>query len=342
MPEPLTLLLAGSNSIAQAERITAGLDAAWNVLTWHPDNDDRAELMKLLPRADALVGGDVLGGWPRDLKLGLYQIPYTGCDWANPARLPEGCRFCNTFEHETAIAEYVMLHLLEWEFASAATDRAFREQGWGVGWPSHGAHGELRGKTVGILGYGHIGREVALRCEGFGTRVIGVARSPRQTPQPLDWLGVCEGPESPDLHRLYAESDYIVVCCLLSEQTRGIVNADGFRRMRDGAVIINVARGAVIEERALYEALLGKVIRGASIDVWYRYPSAGKPHPEPSEFPFFALENIRVSPHNSGSTAETSARRWSSVIDNLNRFVRGDELRNVVFTGNGAQVDGPR
>jgi phosphoglycerate dehydrogenase-like enzyme len=153
---------------------------------------------------------------------------------------------------------------------------------------------------------------------------------------------VCDGPESPDLHRLYAESDYIVVCCLLSDETRGIVNEDGFRRMRDGAVIINVARGAVIDEQALYEALQGRVIRGASIDVWYSYPATGKPLPDPSSFPFFALDNIRVSPHNSGSTGETSARRWTSVIDNLNRFARGDELRNVVFTGNGLQVDASR
>ena len=338
MTHELTLLLAGNNTIAQAERIEANLDKPWNILKWRPGTDDRASLLAMLPRADALIGGDVLGDWPQGLKLGLYQIPYTGCDWASESRLPAGCRFCNTFEHETAIAEYILLNLLEWEIGMSAGDRNFREQGWGVGWPSHNGHGEIRDKTVGIVGYGHIGREVAARCAPFGTRVIGVARSARETPPELDWLGVCEGAESADLHRLYEQSDYIVVCCLLSEQTRGMLNADGFGRMRSNAVVINVARGPVIDEQALYDALSNKTIRGASIDVWYNYPESGKPHPQPSNLPMFELDNIRVSPHDSGSTKETTERRWASVIDNLNRFARGDELRNVVFTGTGAQL----
>ena len=154
MTEPLTLLLAGNNSIAKADLITANLDRPWKIIKWHPDHGDRAELMQLLPQADVLVGGDVLGDWPQGLKLGMYQIPFTGSDWASEAQLPDGCRFCNTFEHETAIAEYIMLNLLEWEFDMSRGDRAFRERGWGVGWPSSGGHGELRGKTVGILGYG--------------------------------------------------------------------------------------------------------------------------------------------------------------------------------------------
>lgn len=331
-----TLLLAGNNSIAKAELIEAKLERPWKILKWHPDTDERADLMKMLPEADVLVGGDVLGDWPQGLKMGMYQIPFTGCDWATEPQLPAGCRFCNTFEHETAMAEYIMLQMLEWELDMSRGDRAFREKGWKVGWPTSGGHGEIRGKTIGILGHGHIGREVALRCAPFGARVIGVSRTPKATPPELEWLGVCDGPDAKDLHRLYEQSDYIVVCCVLSEQTRGIVNADGFARMRDRAVIINVARGPVIDELALYNALKDETIRGASIDVWYNYPSHGKAMPEPSQYPMFDLDNIRVSPHNSGSTSETNERRWISVVDNLNRFARGDELRNVVMMGDGS------
>lgn len=336
MTRDLTLLLAGNNTIAQRKRIEANLERPWRILTWHPDTDGRADLLAMLPQADALIGGDLLGGWPTGLKLGLYQIPYTGCDWVSEEQLPTGCRLCNTYEHETAIAEYILLNLLEWQIDMAEIDRDFRARQWHVGWPTHDGHGELRGKTVGIVGYGHIGREVAMRCASFGVRVIGVARSEKTTPAELDWLGVCDGAGAADLHRLYAESDYIVVCCLLSEQTRGMVNSGGFSRMRDDAVLINVARGPVVDEQALYDALSNNAIRGATIDVWYNYPESGKPHPQPSNFPLLELDNIRVSPHNSGSTRETSDRRWASVIDNLNRFVRGDELRNVVFTGTGA------
>jgi phosphoglycerate dehydrogenase-like enzyme len=176
---------------------------------------------------------------------------------------------------------------------------------------------------------------VRSHCDAFGVRIIGVARSEKATPAELDWLGISDGAGAADLHRLYAESDFIVVCCLLSEQTRGMVNSDAFSRMRDNAVLINVARGPVVDEQALYEALSNNQIRGATIDVWYNYPESGKVHPQPSDFALLELDNIRVSPHNSGSTKETSERRWASVIDNLNRFARNDELRNVVFTGTG-------
>lgn len=335
MTRDLTLLLAGNNTVAQRERIEAGLERPWRVLTWRPDVEDREDFLAMLPRADALIGGDLLGGWPPGLKLGLYQISFTGCDWVSESQLPAGCRFCNTYEHETAIAEYILLNLLEWQIDLAEIDRDFRERRWDVGWPTHDGHGELRGKTVGIVGYGHIGREVALRCAPFGVRVIGVARSEKATPAELDWLGISDGAGAADLHRLYAESDFIVVCCLLSDQTRGMVNSDAFSRMRDNAVLINVARGPVVDEQALYEALSNNQIRGATIDVWYNYPESGKVHPQPSDFALLELGNIRVSPHNSGSTKETSERRWASVIDNLNRFARNDELRNVVFTGTG-------
>jgi phosphoglycerate dehydrogenase-like enzyme len=316
------------------------LQTRWNILKWYPDTDDRAALLELLPQVNVLVGGDVLGGWPLGLKLGMYQIPYTGCEWASADRLPAGCQLCNTYEHETAIAEYVLLNLLEWEIGMVASDRSFRERGWDVGWPSHDGHGEIRGKTVGIVGYGHIGREVAARCAAFGTRVIGVARNPRATPLELDWLGVCTDAQSADLHTLYEQSDYVIVSCLLSDTTRGLIDADGFRRMRSHAVVINVARGPVIDEQALYKALKDKDIRGASIDVWYNYPQSrsASAKPNPSNLPLFELDNIRVSAHDSGSTKETTERRWESVIDNLNRFARGDEVRNVVLTGTGAQL----
>jgi phosphoglycerate dehydrogenase-like enzyme len=110
--------------------------------------------------------------------------------------------------------------------------------------------------------------------------------------------------------------------------------------MRSHAVVINVARGPVIDEQALYKALKDKDIRGASIDVWYNYPQSrsASAKPNPSNLPLFELDNIRVSAHDSGSTKETTERRWESVIDNLNRFARGDEVRNVVLTGTGAQL----
>ena len=123
-------------------------------------------LALLAPTADAFVGGYIKGEWPATPKLRLYQIPFTGYDWIGPGDVPAGCQVCNTFEHETTIAEYVLCAMLEWEFGIAESDRQFRANGWTGRRIGYGpTHGELYGKTIGIVGYGHIGQEVARRAE---------------------------------------------------------------------------------------------------------------------------------------------------------------------------------
>src|SRR3546814_732910 len=146
-------------------------------------------------------------------------------------------------------------------------------------------HRELRGHTVGIVGYGHIGREVAQRCKAFGMRVMAVSRTVREEPGLVDWYGTVA-----EMDRLLAESDFVVVCAPLDDSTRGMIGAAQFAKMKPDAVIANVGRGEVIDEAALYAALAGWRIRGGIIDVWYSYPSKDDPNPWPSRFPFPKLD----------------------------------------------------
>jgi phosphoglycerate dehydrogenase-like enzyme len=330
MSNALTLLLAGSNSATKEDFLRERLEQDWNILSWVPGKD-RSGFLELLPSADAMVGGNVLGDWPPTPNLRLYQIPFAGYNWISPADIPQGLPFCNTYDHEIPIAEYVLLAMLDWETGYGDTVRDFKGKGWQkIGAGAGPLHGEVHGKTIGIIGYGHIGIEVAKRANAFGMRTIGIARTPRETPAPLDWLGTME-----DLEKLLGESDYVLVACPQSDETLGMISAPQFANMKDSGVIINVARGPIIDEQSLYTALKENQIGGALIDVWYDYPDV-EPYPDwPSKYPFQELDNIRMTPHNSGWTENLIERRWQSVADNLNRLARGENLQNVVFEGTG-------
>ena len=333
MSKAKTLLLAGQNSATKEDYLRNTLTTDWSFEVWRPD-EERGKLVERLPLVDAVVGGNILGGWPDVERLKLYQIPFAGYNWVTPEDLPTGVVFCNTYEHEIPIAEYVLAALLDWQIGYCAVSGHFKKVGWdGIGAGEGPVHGEIHGKTLGIVGHGRIGDEVAKRAAAFGLKVIGIARSERAAaPPPLDWLGTMS-----DLERLLGESDYVLIACPQTEETLGLIDTARFDQMKSDAVIINVARGPIIDEPSLYEALVQKKIGGAIIDVWYDYPNAvnnnGEVVVRPSKLPFHELDNIRMTPHVSGWTAKLLERRWKFVAQNLDRFARGETLQNIVFEG---------
>ena len=121
-----------------------------------------------------------------------------------------------------------------------------------------------------------------------------------------------------------------MIACPLSAATEGLIDAAALARMKSSAVLINVARGAIVVERDLYQALKDNVIRGATLDVWYRYPPDRRATMRPSEYPFHELDNVEMTPHCSGWTSAQVARRWTFVATNLDRFARGEPLRNIL------------
>ena len=328
MTEPLSLIMSGRMSAEWADWMQGELTTDWRVSAWMED-DDPARLVELMADADVVVSGRMPpGGMPPAPNLKLYHIPFTGFDWLDRRQLPAGCRVCNTFEHETAIAEYVLAGMLEWEVGIAATDARFRSHGWEGRAPGVGpGRGELFGKTLGIVGYGHIGREAATRARAFGMRIEAVSRRPPapDAVQPDHFAGM------DDLDRLLGESDYVLVTLPLSDETRGLFDAGRFHAMSAEGVIINVGRGEVLDETALYNALSDRRIGGAVIDVWYQYPKRGEVDPPPSRHPFEDLDNVIMTPHSSARSEAMRTRRWTFVARNLDRFARGETLENVLF-----------
>lgn len=152
---------------------------------------------------------------------------------------------------------------------------------------------ELRGKTVGIIGLGRIGAGVAIRCKSFEMNVVAYDKFIPQ--KRAEEIGVKLMNELDDLLRI---ADYITIHIPLTEQTKNLIGKEQFSKMKPNAVIINVARGEVVEEKALYEALRDKKIGGACIDVFTKEPACKE------DFPFIGLENVITTPHLGASTLE--------------------------------------
>jgi phosphoglycerate dehydrogenase-like enzyme len=180
---------------------------------------------------------------------------------------------------------------------------------------------EVSSSTVGILGLGGIGREVAWRCRALGARVLGLKRSPGGTaPDGVECLHGEDG-----FMTLLAESDFLVVTAPDTPETRGMMDVAAFRRMKEGAVYINVARGKITDEQALLGALTGGRLRGAGLDVFAREPL------DPGS-PFWTLDNVLITPHVSPVTQRFWRREADLVLHNLYCLLEGreEDMRNVV------------
>ncbi len=176
---------------------------------------------------------------------------------------------------------------------------------------------ELRGLTVGIIGLGGIGSEVARLCRAFGMQVLGLQRTPRPNAYADEVL------DGTHLHDLLARSDFVLISIPLTAATRGLIGAAELAAMRPDGWLINVARGPIVDERALVEALQERRIGGACLDVF-----AEEPLPEDS--PLWDLPNVIITPHDSWSSPHLEEREAELFLENLRRYVAGQVLLNVV------------
>ena len=176
----------------------------------------------------------------------------------------------------------------------------------------------LRGQTAGILGLGSVGREIARLCRAFGMKVIGLRRSDGPPLTEVDRLY----PRG-QLHQLLAESDFVVLALPLTRETRDLIGERELRSMKPTAYLINVARGAVVEEATLIRALEEKWIAGAGLDVFIREPL-------PPESKFYELPNVIFSPHISGEMPDYETRATEIFCENLRRYVAGEPFLHEV------------
>ncbi|RAH98753.1 hypothetical protein DLJ53_24235 [Acuticoccus sediminis] len=258
--------------------------------------------------------------------VALLQLPGAGTDRVAMETLAPETTVCNVYDHEIPIAEYVLAAMLEWEIGLARMRASFTAQTWPEFSRFRTMHGELYGKTLGVVGFGRIGREAAKRAAAFGMTVLAVARRPDGGPAD-------EVHPSDALAEVLPRCDYVLNTLPLNDVTKGIFDARMLAAMKPTGVIINVGRGETIDEEALFNALSSKSIGGAIIDVWYQYPRSKGDKPAPSRFDFFGLDNVILTPHSSAITDALWSRRAATIAENIRRVEAGEPLLNVVRPG---------
>jgi len=213
-----------------------------------------------------------------------------------------------------SLGEFVLAAIL---YFAKDFRRMVRNQAAGV-WEPFDVE-EIGGKTVGILGYGDIGRAVASRVHAMNMRVLATKRHvPELTDPPVERF---YRPEA--VREMMAQSDYIVATAPLTVETRHMISDAEFEVLKPTAVVINVGRGPVIDEVALLRALQEKRIRGAGLDVFEQEPL-------PAGHPFYKLENILLSPHCADHTADWQDQAMRFFLEQYARFQKGEVLKNIV------------
>jgi phosphoglycerate dehydrogenase-like enzyme len=236
--------------------------------------------------------------------------------------------------HAVQIAEYVLTMLLAHAHHLPAMQRMQGRREWARGEQRERLEPrELRDATVGVIGYGAIGREVARLATAFGMRVLATSRNPNQSPRFDGWTPPGTGdpdgtlPERlytlDDLPAMLAECDAVVLALPLSDRTRHLIGARELAAMQSHALLVNIGRGALIDQAVLINALEAGRIGGAALDVT-------DPEPLPGDSPLWAMNNVILTPHISGMSPRYNDRAVELFAQNLERYLAGKSLLNVV------------
>lgn len=236
----------------------------------------------------------------------------------------------NLHHNAANVAEMALGLLLAAAQRLVPADRALRQGDWRIRYLDVNPTVLLGGKTAVILGYGEIGRRVAAACRALGMNVKATKADPRSVP-----VGCPDAVFPPEaLDELLPHATALIVCLPSTRQTRGLLGARALARLPRPAVLVNVGRGEVVEERALFEALRSGALYAAGLDVWYTYPTdePTRANCPPSQFPFHELDNVVMSPHRAGAfnVAETERLRMSALAELFNAAAAGRPMPNAV------------
>ena len=311
------LLLEGIHADADAVLESAGLSVTHerSALTTEALDAALEGVTVLGVRSKSRLSPDLLDRHPDLLAIGCFCIGTDQLDLRDAARrglAVFNAPFSNTRSvAELTIAEVVALHRRLGDRSRELHDGVWRKS-------AAGAH-EVRGRTLGIVGYGHIGSQVSVLAEAFGMRVLYHDTAPKLA------LGNAQPTDS--LDRLLAESDVVTVHVPDEPSTRDLIGAREIDGMRPGAMLINNARGSVVDLDALSEALRDGRIGGAAVDV---YPSEPKRNDDPFSTPLAGLPNVILTPHIGGSTEEAQAAIARDASRKIARYVTEGSTRTSV------------
>ena len=281
---------------------------------------DAAEFEREIEEAEVLLAlRPPRGHWSRARRLRLIQMPGAGVDSLLPAPdLPERVVIANARGlHGAQMPEFAiaMLLALAKRLPRALAQQQRRE--WRMYLPL-----TLEDTTLGILGLGAIGSGVARRAVALGMRVIGTQRKPK----PVEGVAEVFPPE--ETERVLRESDALVVLLPLTPETRGLLDAAALAKLKPRALLVNLARGGIVDEDAVVEALRARRLGGAAIDVFEREPL-------PEDHPLWDAPNAIVTPHLAGIRPDYMERVADLFFENVRRLERGEPVLNPIDRARG-------
>lgn len=275
---------------------------------------ERIQGARVVVTKELPVGADLLSQFPDSVKL----IVEAGTGYNNidlDAARAKGITVCNIPAYSTErVAHTVIMMLLN--FSSTMQQQiGMLAKGDRSNFTKHlqVSHTEVNGKTLGVVGAGHIGMEVIKVAKALGMNILVHTRTPKADGDGIRYVSLDE---------LLEHSDYITLHCPLNEQTKHMINKDTIAKMKSSAVIINTGRGALINEADLCEALVAKRIAGAGLDVQ-------EVEPPVEDSPLYTLDNVIITPHMGWKGLETRQRLVGIIRDNVQAFLKGEPI-NVV------------
>lgn len=272
---------------------------------------------------DMIEKAEIIYGWPREDQLKLaknlkwLQLPSAGADGYTEKEnyYNQDIRLTNSSgvygipiaEHAFGMILSYNRHLQEYAYNKAAKK-----------WNRRYDPKDFYGSTVGIIGLGDLGREIAKRAKAFGATVLAVKRTVTKAPEYVDHLYPLE-----EIEEVLTRADYLVLTLPITPKTQGMITEDRLRLMKPDALLVNVGRGAVIDQEALIKALSEGWIGGAALDVT-------EPEPLPEDSPLWELPNVILTPHASGFSPSNAQRKFEIFYKNLICYLENRPLQNQI------------
>ncbi|MFP4050389.1 MAG: 2-hydroxyacid dehydrogenase [Thermoplasmata archaeon] len=309
-----------------------------NELSLKRKTDDSIEIIEITPEEkekaieragefDVVIGARI----PREflekaVNLDYFIIPFVGIPPQDKETLPDfpNITVLNSHFNYWMVAEHALALLLTSVKNIIPIHQKMKKGDWTPRY-EHQWSRSLRDKNLLLLGFGEIGEEIARLLKPFKMNIKAVKKSPGESDL------VAHMGTNNELHDLLPEADYIICTLPETESTKGYLGEEEFELMKVGVHIVNVGRGPVIDEEALYNSLESGKVGGAALDTWWIYPpdEESRDHTFPSNYPLDEFENVIFSPHRSTHIKEREKYRIEDLADTLNKLVKGEEV-NVV------------
>ncbi|WP_420629832.1 NAD(P)-dependent oxidoreductase [Candidatus Leptofilum sp.] len=268
-------------------------------------------------------------------NLHTVIIPWAGLPEVTAERLKQfpHLKLHNLHHNAAVVAEGMLMLLLSVARLAVPADRALRKGDWRPRYERPFPAQLLHGKTALILGYGAIGQRLAQLCRALGMNVHAIRRRIEKPITDNSIMGNAITVHPADsLLTLLPQANVLLICLPHTPKTDGLLGEGELALLPPKAILVNAGRAAIVDEDALYEALVSGHLHGAGLDVWYRYPKdeAARANTFPGERPFHQLDNVLLSPHRTGHVAETESLRLAALAELLNAAAEGKPLPNKI------------